>query len=250
MADFPAADAKKKKGRAPFDAAPHRAFVREQAAARQTHDAIAAALGVSVPTLRKHFAAELADRLPAANLFTAAPTPGDAAATTSAPPLPLSPAPKRPRTPRADGRRRWEPSPAQREEARLLIAANIRVEAIARRFGVSSPTVRRAFRHEFVMAYQAEMASLLLDMRKAARKGNVTAMVKLREALEAAELSRLSDKVASNHGAPAAPPPDSARPPAEDLGKKARAQADAFEAALTGDLADLLRPPPAHERMQ
>lgn len=199
----------KKKGRAPFCADDaKRALVAARAAQREPHAEIARLVGISVPTLRKHFAAELSARLEPDNLFTA----------TGAPPPAAHPAPPRPpRAPRADGRKRWQPSQQNRDDARLLIAAGTPHAVIAARLGISPPTFARAFRDEIANAYHTERAAILMDMRRTARRGNVAAQKALAEILDRAELERIENDVMR---------PKEEKPP-KPLGKKEQADLDA-----------------------
>ena len=233
--DNSAASPNKKKGRAAFN--PHddqRRTVADLASRRIEQVDIAAALGISVPTLRKYFATELATRLEPANLFAAASQ--SPAAQPAADPLPIQPAPRKPRPPRADGRKRWRPTAAQREDAVLMIAANFRPEIIAKRLDVTVPTFRRVFRADLDTANEMKRAELVIAMQRTAKGGNITAQRHLYELLERAELERLDAEV---KGAPAAEKPSKA------LGKKEQAAIDANEVMADPEWRDLLQPAPS-----
>ncbi len=232
-----ASDTKKNKGRTPFiPSDDQRRTVASLAAARHEQADIARAIGISVPTLRKHFAAELATRLSPDNLFTA---PEAAPESTTEParpdPLPPHPAPARarpPRTKRADGRKRWKPMRHQLDEAQLLIAANITPDVIARRLGITPATFRRAFAADLETASEMQRAELLMAMHRTAKGGNVTAQRHLIEIIERAELVRIGDKITGRE----------AEKPAPRLGKKEQAQVDAGEIMNNPEWRDLLAP--------
>lgn len=230
--DISAPSPNKKKGRAPFSPSDdQRRTVSDLASRRVEQIDIAAALGISVPTLRKYFAAELATRIePSASLFASA-------CATAPDPLPLQPAPRKPRTPRADGRKPWRPDSRQRDEALLLISANIKPAVIAQRLGITPATFRRAFRDDLDTASEMQRAELLVAMKRTAKGGNITAQRHLYELLERAELERLDAEVKGNA--------DPAKP-ARALGKKEQAAVEASEVMADPEWRDLLHPAPVH----
>jgi predicted transcriptional regulator len=209
----------KKRGRSAFvvtDAA--RAAVADGAKAGWTVERIADAIGVSVVTLRKYFADDL----------KAEPDPGGLFDET----LPVMPAPARLVRTKAGGRKAYKPSAEARAEVTLLVAASVPHKVIASRLGISLPTFGRAFREEITEAYAKERAALLLDMRKAARNGNVTAQHKLIEILDQRELERVQDRLS-----PAKQP---APAKTESLGKKAAADLAAMDIAEGSELGQLI----------
>ena len=229
MADQKSAGAaKQKKGRAPFvPSSIQRDDVASLAASRALHAHIAAVIGISVPTLRKHFSAELATRVSADNLFTATPEG-----------LPVQSiqvkAPKL-RTPRADGRKLWVPMRHQRQDALLLIALNVKHSVIAARLEVTPTTFRRAFRAEIDTAYETQRAEVLIQIAKTARGGNISAQRVLLDTLEKAELDRIDDQI-KNSGQHAA------QPSKPNLGKKEQAALEAEQVMQDPEWNDLLTP--------
>jgi AcrR family transcriptional regulator len=215
----------KKRGRSAFvvtDAA--RAAVADGAKAGWTVERIADAIGVSVVTLRKYFADQL----------KAEPDPGGLFDET----LPVMPAPAEPVRTKAGGRKAYKPSAEARAEVTLLVAASVPHKVIASRLGISLPTFGRAFREEITEAYAKERAALLLDMRKAARNGNVTAQHKLIEILDQREMGRLREQVSQ---------PDLEEVPERAKGKK-EAEAERAKAALDDpEWSGLLKPSPPPE---
>jgi AcrR family transcriptional regulator len=226
-ADSRTAERKGKRGRAPFEPTDgQRATVREMAARGAEREAIAAAIGVSVPTLRKHFAAELADRMGSENLFTVA----DAEA-------PRQPAPARRKRAGAGGRKAWRPSDAERAKVRQWLALGMSPADVARRLGRTEPTVRRHFREEIATAQAVVEAELIDALMKSAKGGNVTAIRTALERLGQTKLAALEAEL----GKPAAPGRKEPKP--EPIGKKMQAQLDARTAAQGTEWDGLLPEP-------
>ncbi len=201
---------------------------------RRRVDAIAAAVGVSVPTLRKAYAAELAAGADAgANLFAAA----------GADELPSAPA-----RPTADGRGRgggrpsYEPDRETRQRVMEQIAVGMRDEAIALGLGISPPTFRRAFRQEIATGRDVKRAEVVSWLFRAARRGNASALTRLYDMIDRAEVAALSDAFtgAADAGKKApAPQPAPVRP--APVGKKEQAEIEAGGVLAGGGAwADLL----------
>jgi hypothetical protein len=226
---------KKKKGRkafVPTDA--QRADVARLVADRAHVDAIAAVIGISTPTLRKHFAAELGDTLSGgANLF---------AAVEQRPPLAALPAPKTDGRGKGGGRPRFEPSREQRGRVMEMIAVGTMDEAaIARAIGVSAPVYRRAFRAEIAGGRQVKRAEVIEMLFRAGRKGSVPALTRLADMMDRADLGDLAEKVRDGADADADRPQ---RARAEDaVGKKLQAKLDASKELADGEWSGLLGAP-------
>lgn len=194
---------------------------------------IAEAVGISVPTLRKAFAAELADRIGPENLFTAA---------SEAAPL-ADPHAKRKTGRTAGGRRRHVVSERHREKVAILAAAGMSETAIATAVGISVPTLRRYYASELEIGPAVKRAEVVTALYRTAIGGNVAAQKAVLEIFDRASLEAMDNAFT---GTPAEPKP-------ERLGKKEQAQRAADEAATESDWADLLRDPsstPASERLQ
>jgi len=190
-----------------------RALVRQMAAAGDVHEAIAAALDISVPTLRKHCADELRDRMGADNLFAAA---GDQAPAGA----PRAPTLKRPG---AGGRKRYQPLARDRERVAALVAAGMPVGDIARALDITAPTLRRHFRDELATGGARKRAEVIDALFRAALKGSVAAQKLAIEMMDRADLGELSRNLGQGAAASAAPEAERAEP----LGKKAQADQDA-----------------------
>jgi AcrR family transcriptional regulator len=194
---------------------------------------IAEAVGISVPTLRKAFAAELADRIGPDNLFTAA--------SEAAPPA--APDAKRKTGRTAGGRRRHAPNDRHREKVAILAAAGMSEMAIAAAVGISAPTLRRHYASELEIGPAVKRAEVVTALYRTAIGGNVAAQKAVLEIFDRASLEAMDNAFT---GTPADLKP-------ERLGKKEQAQRDADEAATESDWADLLRDPssaPASDRLQ
>jgi DNA-binding CsgD family transcriptional regulator len=137
-----------------------RVAVRQLKADDKTHAEIAAAIGISRNTLRKHFDAELADK-PAE---TTAPL---LDFTASAPVAQPSEAPI--------GRPEFEPSQRQRDDVRLWKADDWSDERIARRLGISRNTLLKHFAEELDDGVDQVRARVLRNLMRESDKGSVTA---------------------------------------------------------------------------
>ncbi|MFT4098616.1 MAG: hypothetical protein QM651_15975 [Rhodoblastus sp.] len=202
------------------------ATVRAMASAGDRNAAIAEALGVSIPTIKKVFGNLLRE-------LRAAP---------GAPQLPLGegvahvPPPIRtPRPPRAKpGRSRYEPDDRTRNRVALLLADNQRKDLIARLLDISLPTFERAFADEIELAALRLTAENLERLERAAKAGKVPAMKHLQD--------RLDNAAAAVRAAPTAPAAKAEKAKDETPGKKAAAARRAADVAATGLLGELTRP--------
>lgn len=189
--------------------------VRRMAGA--SHASIASVIGVSVPTLRKAFRAEL-DEAKAADLFTA-----EAA----------------PRAPRqraaAGGRKPFRPEEHHRRRVRELAAVGRPPSAIARVLNISEPTLRKHFAEELATGAERVEAEIVAALMSKARSGNVTAQ---REVLSRIAQARLDNMEDALRAAPVAKP-DVARP--ETPGKKMQASLQAADIIQTAPWAEHLR---------
>jgi hypothetical protein len=221
--DFaPPSPESKRPGRAAFTVTDDlRASVRTQREAGAELPVIAASLGVSVPTLRKYFRAELARPAPEApaSLFDAAPAKRP----------PNSPRPRKPPKPKPDtGRPARLPLHEERQRVALMIAVNATQAEIARVLKCSEPWLREHFREELDAGAAMKRTELLEATWRAAKKGNAGAIKILQDRFDRADIERFDR---DNNGAgqrPGQPAPKSSAPPKpEPLGKKAQADADA-----------------------
>lgn len=167
---------------------------------------IAIAMGLSEPTLRAHYALELASPRPQKNFAFA-----DSGA----------PKPRRAPTPRA-GRPEHVPTDESREKVEILVAGGLRVWQIAAALRIAEPTLRQHYPEELDAGRSRRTAEILEAMFQAARSGNVSAMKGF-----------LAQSVELND-----PPPAATR--AEPLGKKEAAQLAAMTAAEGTDWDKLL----------
>lgn len=212
---------------------------------------VALDLGISEPTFRKAFAAEiLADRERRASIVAAAPL-LDIAASADIP-LPLPPAPTsalaaadsdtRPARIRPVGRPRYQPDHADREQVSLLLADNWKHEDIAAVLSISPPTFAKAFREQIRVGALKKRAALLSRLQAAANRGSVAAMVALQKRFDSAEIDRLGETFAQPMGG-------EMRPKAETPGKKMLAADAARDVFEDSDWSGLLKPgqslPPA-----
>lgn len=200
--------------------------VRAMASAGERNAAIAEALRISIPTLKKTFGAMLRET-------RAAPI---------VPQLPLGDgvvhAPIRtPRLPKAKspGRTRYEPDTRDRNRVALLLADNQRQDLIAQLMGVSLPTFQKAFAPEIALASLRLTAENLERLERAAKDGKVAAMKHLQDRLDNAAATRAAPATTAK--------PD--KPKEETPGKKAaaaRRAADVMTNGLLGELTKPLRP--------
>lgn len=167
---------------------------------------IALAVGISEPTLRAHYAAELSAPKPQISF-----------------PLPefAQPAPPRSAPDRA-GRPPHIPTAETREKVEILLAAGMPVWQLAQAIGVSEPTLREYYAAELDGGRARRRADVLVAMHKAAVEGNV-----------AAQKAYLSQDQALDNP----PPPE---PKAAPLGKKEAAQLAAETAGVGTDWQNLL----------
>lgn len=192
------------------------------ASERLGHPVIAAEVGISVPTLRKVFAAELKERLGEENLFAAAGEPKpDQAAT-----------PPKAKRSGAGGRKVYQPQDRDREKVAVLVSSGLTVEQIARAMALSEPTLRRAFRIELETGAIRKRADMLVALHRTALKGNVAAQREALAIMDRARLEKLQDEVRGKAAA---------KPDADPVGKKEQAQLDAHSVVTRGPWSDLMR---------
>lgn len=225
-----------KRGRAAFvPSEEQRAAVQRMASERLGHPVIAAEIGISVPTLRKVFAAELKERLGAENLFAAAGDPAPA----------REPAPARPKRAGAGGRQRYQPEKADREKVAVLVSSGLSVEQIARAMALSEPTLRRAFKVELETGAIRKRAEMLVALHRTALKGNVAAQKEALAIMDRANLEELQNQLrgkGKSDPAPSSPAP-AAPPPTDALGKKEQANLDAHGVVTQGPWSQLIGQP-------
>lgn len=203
-----------------------RDLVRKLAAEGTLHPAIATAVSVSVPTLRKAFAEELKERLGDDNLFVAAGEPKPDPA----------PVPAKPKRKGAGGRKPWQPSTADREKAAVLVSAGMGAEELARIFDKAEPTIRRRFAAELDTGALRKRAEVLAAMHRNALKGNVAAQKEILAIMDRARLEELQDQVRGGKA--------KTEPAASDsVGKKVQADLDAHGVVTQGPWAGLIRQP-------
>lgn len=195
---------------------------------------IAEAVGVSLPTLRASFGAELADR-PAAgpDLFSAAPRADEPVADPL--PLPMQTRPAKARRKAAGGRPRHEPTGRSRDRVRILVAAGMGTAEIAVALGISEPTVRRHYAAELATGGAEKRAELIERLYRTAMAGNTTALREMLAMIDKAALERVADTVDARAQSDAA-----SRKP-ETPGKKEQAAEDARTIAVTSKWAAVLR---------
>lgn len=229
----------KRPGRTAFvPTAEQRATVERMASGRLGHPIIAAEIGISVPTLRKAFAAELRERLGGENLFAAAGEPNPDPA----------PAPEKPKRRGAGGRKSYRPNERDREKVEVLVAAGMTVEDIARAMSITEPTLRKHFGRELETGALRKRGEMLFALNRAALKGNVAAVKEALAIMDRADLATLQDQVRGKGKADKGEPSGSggASPPApasEALGKKVQAEIDAHGVVTQGPWATLIRNP-------
>jgi len=161
-------------------------------------EAIAEALGISRPTLRAHYAAELATPRPQMDLGLA----------------PKAPLPRRaPRTDRG-GRPQHVPSDETRERVEVLLAGGMLAWQISQALGISEPTLREHYGDQLAAGKARKRADVILAMHREAVGGNVSAQ-KGFLALQTLDL-----------------PPERTDRPATTLGKKDAAALAAMDAAV------------------
>ncbi len=201
-----------------------RTLARAMAADGADDQAIADAIEVSLPTLRKHLAAELLDgrAIKAPSLFGI-----DGAAQAeilTAPPLP----------PKRRGRPVYKPTQRDRDVVRMLAAAGISQDIIARRVGVSIPTLTRAYRDDLAAPRELARAQIIEQLHKQMMSGSTTAAEKLRGMIDEADLAAIEER------RKAAPVPD--KPMAsekETVAKKVMQARRAEQAGTEGKWAKL-----------
>lgn len=222
-----------KRGRSAFvPTEAQRETVKRLAAERLGHPVIAEEIGVSVPTLRKAFAAELKERLGDENLFAAAGEPDPDRA----------PAPARPRRRGAGGRKSYAPTERDREKVAVLVSAGMTVDQIAQAMALTEPTLRRHFRAELETGAIRKRAEMLVALHRTALKGNVAAQKEALAIMDRANLEDLQDRLRGK--APSKPSDTGSVPaaaPAPDpVGKKVQAEMDAHSVVTKGPWGDLI----------
>lgn len=197
-----------------------RTLVRQMTADGAGHEAIADALEISVPTLRKYCGDELRDRMGAHNLFAAA---GDV------PPVVAQASPPAKRA-GAGGRKRYQPLARDRQRVAALIASGMTVADVARALELSEPTLRRHFRPDLETGAVRKRAEVVDAVFRAAIKGSVAAQKLALELIDKADLGALSRNLGK--GAASTPGAEPPRPAA--IGKKEQADHDARDVMATG----------------
>ena len=178
-----------------------RAKVRELAEARTPRKAIAAAIGISPITLRKHFGAELGAPVDQAGQLDL-----------TEPHKPASIASPEP------GRPEFEPTWRQREDVKLCKADNWSDERIARLLRISRTTLLKYFAEELEHGADLVRMDILRNLKAASAKGS-------RPAAEA--ILKLPGLVAPLEQLPTPEDPPAAT---EAVGKKEQASRDAQSA--------------------
>lgn len=211
-----------RKAFAPTDA--QRALVSSSTPGTPQRD-IATSLNISVPTLRKAFAAELRARTPA----TTAPQ-GTLFATPANPPAP-PPAPRSPaHHPARPGRPRYQPCESDRQKLQLMLATGNTLATVALALGVSEPTLNRAYASDIKTAAAVKLAETLSILHRQARAGSTSAAAKLLERIDRAELAAIQRSMQSPAMEPKKPAP----------GKKEQADIDASRVLSESEWSDIL----------
>ena len=180
-------------------------------ASDRTVPAIAAAIGVSEPTLRAHYAAELAAARPQINFpFAESPAPPEARAARS--------------TPSRAGRPEHVPTTEARERVEIWVASGMTGRQIAIALGISEPTLLKHYEVELSQGGARKVAEMKERLFRAGMDGNVAAMK--------AFLATFRLDVPDPAGMEPAPAPR--------LGKKEQALADARQPNVTSALGALM----------
>lgn len=179
-----------------------RAMVREMVAAGTTKTEIAAKLGISRVTLRKHFTEELAR--------TAFAGPAELDFSGSAPP-PAAPG----------GRPEFEPTYRHRDDVRLWKLDGWSDDRIAAALGIARNTLLKHFGEELTFGADQLRTRNLRNLQRAADNCNVSAIN---------ALLRLSGLEPPAPIPAQQPQQDEVAPPEEKLGKKAQAKLEALTA--------------------
>lgn len=162
--------------------------------------AVAADIGISINTLRKHFAADLVnDRAETVTgeLDFTQPAPASAAVPPSPP-----------------GRPEFEPTYRQREEVRLFKADNWSDERIATYLGIARATLLKHFADELEYGVSQVRARVLRNLMRQSDEGSVSASDRIL-------------KLPGMIGPPERLPTPSSEPEPERVGKKEQALRDA-----------------------
>ena len=168
---------------------------------------IATAIGISEPTLRGHYAAELTAARPQINLpFAESPNPPAQRAASSAP--------------SRAGRPEHVPTAEARERVEIWVASGMTGRQIAIALGVSEPTLLKHYETELSQGGARKVAAMKERLFQAGMDGNVAAMK--------AFLSTFRLDV---------PDPGAKEP---QLGKKEQALADARQPSVTTALGELM----------
>lgn len=189
-----------------------RETVRALVAAGVPKTEIAAKLGISRVTLRKHFGGELTR-------------------TTFAAPAQLDFAGPAPRAPIETGRPEFEPNYRQREDVKLWKADDWSDDRIATQLGIARNTLLKHFAQELTHGADLVRTRNLRNLQLAADKGSVAAIN---------VLLRLSGTVPPAPTPAQQPQPDEVAAPEERLGKKAQAKLEALTADQDTSWHDLM----------
>jgi DNA-binding NarL/FixJ family response regulator len=148
--------------------------VVQAAKAGQPHKDIAARVGVSLSTLRKRFAEELAS---VGGLFdaTGKPKPKRRSKSTA--------------TATKAGRSEFQPTEHHRERVRVLKAAGSTNQEICEAIGVSEPTLTKHFVEDLRLGRAKTKADMILAMHRKAKTGSVPAQRAMLDQIEAADIA-------------------------------------------------------------
>lgn len=188
-----------------------------------TQSELAAALNISVPTLRKAFAAELRARTPSASPQSTLFALPEAPALPPPPPAPSAP-------PARTGRPRYAANARDQARLQLMLAAGEPLASVALSLGVSEPTLRRAYAREIETAAAVKRAEVLERLDRQSRAGSTAATKELLARIDRAGLEEIQRSMQAPIDTPKKPP----------LGKKEQAAADAARVLVESDWADIL----------
>ena len=143
-----------------------RAIAARMTAEARPAAAIAKAIGISVPTLRHHYAVELVEARPQVSFPFPASDAGDAQAKVR---------------PGAGGRPMHEPTAESREDVEILVASGMSGRQIAQALGISEPTLRLHYENELATGGARKLAAMNKALFTAGVGGNVAAMKAFRD---------------------------------------------------------------------
>lgn len=202
-----------KKGRPAWAPSPaERDAIRVMAVDGASDETIAAAFDISLPTLRRHCADELAAGRAEANpnLFEAA----------------ARPQPPEPENKPARGRPAHKPNQFDRERVQDWTAAGIPLTTIAQRLAITVPTLSRRYADDIENARALARSRLIDRLRSQASHGSTAAVKTLLGLIDEADLSAIAARRAAA--------PVERKAEKETVGKKLQRQRQAIEEATTG----------------